>query len=305
MNYGHLVRDAVGVGKMGNYQIFTDATADLSPALLEGLPDIEIIPMQVEIAGNEYTYGLPGGITAKEFYWLQREGNFATTTQINPAIYHQSFEPWLRRGIDVLYLCFSSGLSGTYQSAVLAIDKLREEYPERKIVCIDTLGATGGEGFLVREAAKMQENGLSFAELVEWVEMRKLKVCHWFTVDTFTHLRHGGRISAAAAVMGTALQIKPLLHVDEVGKLQVVEKVRGRNKAFMAQVARMEQGWTPELGKFVLIGHADDFGAASILREKVLVKFPDAEVQIADIGPIIGAHTGPGALTLFYWGNNR
>lgn len=290
---------------MGNYQIFTDATADLSPALLAGLPSVEIIPMQVEIGGTEYTYGTPEGISAKEFYQLQRVGNFATTSQINPTVYFQSFEPWLRRGTDILYFCFSSGLSGTYQSAILAIEELQQEYPERRIICIDTLGAAAGEGFLVREAAKKQMAGLTIDELAAWVMKNRLQVCHWFTVDTFTHLKHGGRVSATAAAMGTALQIKPLLHVDEQGKLQAVEKPRGRKKAIGAQLARMEQGWTPELGKLVLIGHADDPEAAAILKGRVLDKFPDAEIQVVDIGPIIGAHTGPGALTLFYWGNNR
>lgn len=290
---------------MGNYQIFTDATADLSTALLEGLPSVEIIPMQVEIGGTEYTYGSPEGITAKEFYQLQRAGNFATTSQINPTVYFQSFEPRLRDGTDILYLCFSSGLSGTYQSAQLAIEELRAEYPERKIVCIDTLGAAAGEGFLVREAAKMQAEGLTIDELADWVELHKLKVCLWFTVDTFTHLKHGGRVSATTAAMGTALQIKPLLHVDEQGKLQAVEKPRGRKKAIATLVSRMEQGWTPALGKSVLIGHADNFDAADYLKEQILIQFPDADIHIADIGPIIGAHAGPGTLALFYWGNNR
>ena len=213
---------------MGKYQIFTDATADLSPESLKGLPSVEIIPMQIEIGGAEYTFGTPDGITPQEFYGLQRKGSFATTSQINPTVYFQYFEPCLRQGVDVLYLCFSSGLSGTYQSAMLAAEELQQEYPERKIICVDTLGASAGEGFLVREAAKMQGNGLTIEELAEWVTKRRLQVCHWFTVDTFTHLKHGGRVSAAAAAMGTALQIKPLLHVDDNGKLQVMEKSRGR-----------------------------------------------------------------------------
>ena len=290
---------------MAEYRIFTDATADLSPELQEGLPPIEVIPMQVEIGGKEYTYGSPEGITAQEFYRLQRKGNFASTSQINPAAYFQYFEPWLRQGTDILYLCFSSGLSGTYQSASLAIEELKAEYPERQIICIDTLGASVGEGFLVREAARMQTNGLTIEELADWIVLRRLMVCHWFTVDTFTHLKHGGRVSATAAVMGTALQIKPLLHVDEEGKLQAVEKPRGRNKAIAAQSARMEQGWMPEMGKSVLIGHADDLATAELLKKKIIERFPDADIHIAYIGPIIGAHTGPGAVALFYWGSNR
>ena len=290
---------------MAEYRIFTDATADLSPELVAGLPPIEIIPMQVEIGGKEYIYGSSDGISPQEFYRLQKEGNFATTSQINPTVYFQYFEPHLRQGVDVLYLCFSSGLSGTYQSAVLAAEELQLEYPERKIICMDTLGASAGEGFLVREAAKMQGNGLTIEELAEWVMKRRLQVCHWFTVDTFTHLKHGGRVSAAAAVMGTALQIKPLLHVDDNGKLQAVEKPRGRKKAAAALLARMEQGWTPELGRSVLIAHGDALEMAQMLRESIQNRFPNAEIQIGEVGPIIGAHTGPGTLTLFYWGDNR
>ena len=155
---------------------------------------------------------------------------------------------------DILYLCFSSGLSGTYQSAFLAVEELQQEYPERRIICIDTLAAAVGEGFLVREAAKKQREGLSIDELASWVMEHRLEVCHWFTVDT---------------------------------------------------IARMEQGWKPELGKSILIGHADDPEAADMLKERLLEQFPDSEICIAYIGPIIGAHTGPGALALIYWGNNR
>lgn len=278
---------------MDGYQIFTDATSDLAPELTAGLPSVEMIPMNVEIGGTEYSYGSPEGITAKEFYRLQRAGNFATTSQINPTIYFKHFEPCLRQGTDILYLCFSSGLSGTYQSAFLAVEELQQEYPERRIICIDTLAAAVGEGFLVREAAKKQREGLSIDELASWVMEHRLEVCHWFTVDTFTHLKHGGRVSGAAAAMGTALQIKPLLHVDSEGKLQAVEKPRGRKKAVTTQIARMEQGWKPELGKSILIGHADDPEAADMLKERLLEQFPDSEICIAYIGPtMIGLYAG-------------
>lgn len=161
---------------MDGYQIFTDATSDLAPELTAGLPSVEMIPMNVEIGGTEYSYGSPEGITAKEFYRLQRAGNFATTSQINPTIYFKHFEPCLRQGTDILYLCFSSGLSGTYQSAFLAVEELQQEYPERRIICIDTLAAAVGEGFLVREAAKKQREGLSIDELASWVMEHRLEV---------------------------------------------------------------------------------------------------------------------------------
>lgn len=290
---------------MAAYQIFTDATADLAANMTGGLPDIKVIPMPVQMGEREYIYGPNGNISASEFYLQQRNGSFASTSQINPQVYFEHFEPCLRRGTDILYLCFSSGLSGTFQAARLVTEELQEEYPERKIICVDTLAASVGEGFLVREAARMQAEGLTIEELAEWVMMRRLKMCHWFTVDTFTHLKHGGRVSAATAAMGTALQIKPLLHVDDNGELKAVEKLRGRKRVIGALLAKMEQGWEPQLGKLVLIGHCDDPDAAGLLKEQIMDRFPDTDARIADIGPVIGAHSGPGTLALFYWGNNR
>ena len=287
------------------YRIFTDATADLSPELLEGLPPVEIIPMQIEIGGREYSYGSAGSITTQEFYRLQRDGCFASTSQINPAVYFEHFEPCLLQGIDILYMCFTSGMSGTIQSAQLCIEELQEKYPERKILCIDTLCASAGEGFFVREAARKQADGLTADELADWVLQHRLEVCHWFTVDTFEHLRHGGRVSAAAAVMGTALQIKPLIHVDLEGRLQVAGKPRGSKKVLSALVEKMEQGWAPELGKQVFVAHGDNPKAVQQLRERIAERFPDAEIFTAEIGPVIGAHTGPGMLALLYWGRNR
>lgn len=290
---------------MVSYQIFTDATADFSPEMMAQLPSVEVIPMEVKIGGRVYQYGPHGDISVQEFYQLQKAGNFASTSQINPSTYFEAFEPCLRQGKDLLYLCFSSGMSGTFQSAQLCIEELREKYPARTILCIDTLCASLGEGFLVREAARKQAEGLSLLQLYDWVTEHRLQVCHWFTVDIFDHLRHGGRVSSAAAVVGTALQIKPLLHVDQAGKLAVVEKPRGRKRAICAQLARMEQGWNPEISNLVAIGHGDCPDGAQQLKEAVLARFPNAEVVIADIGPVIGAHTGPGMLAVIYWGNTR
>ncbi|MBQ7796080.1 MAG: DegV family protein [Lachnospiraceae bacterium] len=287
------------------YQIFTDATSDLSDELLDGLPHLEVIPMTLEIGGREYIYGLQGDISVEEFYRLQRAGNFASTSQINPSVFTDYFEPYLKQGKDVLYLCFSSGLSGTLQSAQISMKELREKYPERIIICVDTLCASVGEALLVREALKRQSEGMGISELFRWVANHRLQVCHWFTVDTFDHLKHGGRVSAVSAAVGTVLQIKPLIHVDESGALKVVEKPRGRKKAISSQLARMEQGWQPEISKSVVVGHGDSPEAAGMLMGEIALKFPEAEIYTADIGPIIGAHTGPGMLALIYMGNNR
>lgn len=204
-----------------------------------------------------YWYGPKGNLSINNFYAMQREGNYASTSQIRPDVYRAAFEPYLQKGMDILYLAFSSGMSGTINSARLCVNELKEEYPMRKIYCVDTLCASLGEGFLVREAAKKQAEGMELESLVQWVEEHRLEVCHWFTVDTFQHLLHGGRVSAVAAAAGTVLNIKPLLHVDEEGSLKVMEKLRGQKMALKAKLGRMEQGWNQELGKLVLVGQAD------------------------------------------------
>lgn len=287
------------------YRIFADATADLSERFMAGLPQVEIIPMQVEICGREYTYGPGGNLTNREFYKLQREGNFATTSQINPSTYIRYFEPVLKDGEDILYLCFSSGMSSTYASAQIAARELADLYPDRKIVCIDSKGATQGEALMIREATRMQQSGATLEETAQWMQEHRMRVCYGVIVDTFDHLKHGGRVSSSAAVMGTMLQIKPMLRVDEDGKLEVIGKPRGRKKAYADTVERMAQSWSPELGKTVLIVHGDCPEYAEGLKAQVAARFPDAEIEIDELGPVIGAHTGPGLLALIYWGSNR
>ena len=287
------------------YRIFTDATFDLNDDILQGLPSVTVIPMQVEIDGKNYTYGPNGDITSEQFYALQRMGYFATTSQISPQIYREAFEPCLQDECDILYLCFSSGLSGTIQSANLCIGMLRERYPARRIVCVDTLCASIGEGLLVLEAARKQADGVALEELSQWVESFRLNVDHWFTVDVFDHLRHGGRVSSAAAVMGTMLQIKPLLHVNQLGMLEVSGKPRGQRRAMEAQLTHMTQNWMPSISKTVMIGHGDCPEKAEQLANMVREHFPEADIRIMTIGPVIGAHTGPGMLALIYWSCGR
>ena len=205
----------------------------------------------------------------------------------------------------MLYLCFSSGMSKTIQSAQMAITELQEEYPDRTILCLDTLCAAVGEGLFVMEAAKKQAQGMDIHTLYCWLEEHRMNLCHWVTVDTFDHLKHGGRVSATSAAMGTLLGIKPLIHVDESGKLVAVGKPRGQKKALQALLSNMEKGWMPEISKQVIIGHGDSLEIAKDLRDMVAARFPDAEIYIAPIGPVIGAHAGPGVMTVFFWGNNH
>ena len=286
---------------MKEYQIFTDATSDLN----EDLETVKIIPMNVEIGDKEYVYGPQGNISCSEFYGLQKQGKYASTSQINVLEYEKYFEEALKEGKDVLYISFSSGMSGTYQTACLCKKELEESYPDNRIICIDSLCAAVGEGLLIKEVDKKKREGMSMDELVDWVENNKMHLCHWFTVDNFNHLKHGGRVSAVAATLGNTLNIKPLLRVDEEGKLRVVKKIRGRHKAMVAQVECIVKTWSPEISKSVVIGHGDDLKAAEELKEYVENKLPDAEIYISDIGPIIGAHTGPGVMVLAFWGTGR
>ena len=288
-----------------SYQLYTDATADFCPEMAAPYAEIKVIPMELTVGEEPHTYGPGGDLTVKDFYEALRGGKFASTSQISPVVYEEAFRKTLEEGKDILYLCFSSGLSSTYQSVQIAVKDLEEEFPERKIVCIDTLCASVGEGFLVREAARLQSEGLSMEELADWVMAHRLDICHWFTVDTFEHLKHGGRVSGAAAMMGTLLQIKPMLHVSMEGKLDVAEKPRGAKRALAAQLARMKKGWTPEEGKLIVVGHGDCIDRAQELAEQVKTLYPDTEIYIAPIGPIIGSHTGPGMLALIFWGTER
>ena len=287
------------------YQIFTDATADFNEEMLWGLPNLEVIPMEVLVAGGVYTYGPKGNLTVRQFYNMQKEGAFATTSQISPEKYRDCFEPYLKAGQDVLYLGFSSGMSGTMNSAFICKQELEEEYPERKIICIDTLCGSVGLGLLVVEALRRQSQEMDIEELAMWASVNCLDVCHWFTVDTFEHLKHGGRVSNVAAVAGNVLNIKPILHVDEEGKLKVAEKPRGHKAALKSILSKMQAGWKPETGNLVIIGHGDCPERAKECKEKILEQYPYADVHIADIGPVIGAHTGPGMMAVIYWGNNR
>lgn len=287
------------------YRIFTDATADFSPVMMRDLPKVEMVPMDVTVGETSFVYGPGGDLTVRHFYEMQRAGQFASTSQINPEAYRAAFLSALAEGYDVLYLGFSSGLSGTVNSARLAMDMLLDEFPDRGLFAVDTLCASVGEAFLVREAARMQAQGMGIDELAAWVEENRLRVCHWFTVDGFEHLKRGGRVSATAAMVGQMLDIKPMLHVDGEGKLKVAKKPRGRRRAIAEQIAAMRAGWTPEISPLVVIGHGDDIEAALLLQDAVVKEFPQAQTYIAGIGPVIGAHTGPGMLALIYWGSNR
>ena len=217
----------------------------------------------------------------------------------------EAFEHVVAAGNDVLYLGFSSGLSGTYNAGAVAAAELSEKYPDRKIFAVDTLCASLGQGLIVYSAAKMSENGAAIEEVRDFVENNKLNLCHWFTVDDLFFLKRGGRVSAATAVMGTMLSIKPVMHVDNAGKLINVEKARGRKAAIEALLRNMRDSHTDIKDQPVFISHGDCLEDAQYLADRIKEEF-GVEVAVIDyVGPVIGAHSGPGTLALFFYGKQR
>lgn len=287
------------------YRIVTDAASDLTKALLQDFPSVEVLPMDVTVGTQSFTYGPNGNLSTHDFYALLAQGQQPVTSQINPARYFDAFSKFLSRGEDILYLGFSSGLSGMYQNACMAAEALSHAYPEHKVICIDTLCAAPGEGFLVLEAARKQRSGATLEDLALWAEGSRLHVCHWFTVDCLTYLHQGGRISAATAVAGTALQIKPLFRIGHNGTLELAGKPRGNRRAVHELLNRMEQQWDPNRSPIVAIAYSGDSVQAEALQAAVTARFPQARCYFAPVGPVIGAHTGPGLSALVYWGTRR
>lgn len=288
-----------------DYRIITDANTDLTPALVQEL-DIDVIPMEFIICGKSLM-NYPDGreMDAHSFYELVRGGETCTTALVNTARFVDIFEPYLKEGKDLLFLCFSSGLSGTYNNAMIAAQELREIYPDRKLLVTDTRAASMGEGLLVYHAALKKRDGLSIEELDRWVEEKRDHICHWFTVDDLNHLKRGGRVSPAAALFGTMLGIKPVLHVDDEGHLIPVEKVRGRKASLDALVKHMEATVENPGSQIIFISHGDCPEDADYIANLVREKFQPKEIVISTIGPVIGAHAGPGTVALFYVGKHK
>ena len=239
------------------------------------------------------------------FYNKLRGGAVSTTTQINSEEFLQVFTPLLEAGEDVLYIAFSSGLSGTCQSAFLAREELKKRFPERRLEVFDSLCASMGEGLLVYHAAKLCQEGKSLDEVLAWLKENVLRLCHWFTVDDLNHLKRGGRVSTATAVVGTILGIKPVLHVDNEGHLIPVSKVRGRKQSLDALVKRMEETVEDPANQMVFISHGDCLEDAQYVEQQIREKLGVQQVIIGYIGPVIGAHSGPGTVALFFLGRER
>ena len=288
---------------MSEFVIVTDSSADLPASLVQEL-GVEVLPLSFTVQGKTYhNYPDDREMDPKVFYKMLRDGEMATTSAVNVAEYTAMLEPLLQAGKDVLVLAFSSGLSTTYQSSVIAVNELSEQYPDRKIYTVDTLCASMGQGLLVWLAAQERKRGQSIEAVRDWVEENKLRLCHWFTVDDLHFLKRGGRISAATAVVGTMLSIKPVLHVDDEGHLISMGKARGRGASLTALVDHMEQTATDV--DTVFISHGDCLADAEKVAADVRKRFGTRDVVINTIGPLIGAHAGPGTVALFFLGTKR
>ena len=287
------------------YKIVTDSTIDLTQKMIEEL-ELTVISLRFTIDGKTYKDKSDmSEMSTETFYAKLREGKMSTTSQINADEFTRTFEPILEAGEDVLYIAFSSGLSGTCQSAYIARDELKEKYPERKIYVFDSLCASMGEGLLVYQAALLKRAGTDIDSLYKWLGENVLKLCHWFTVDDLNHLKRGGRVSTTAALVGTMLGIKPVLHVDDEGHLIPVSKVRGRRQSLDALVQKMAETAIHPDEQTIFISHGDCLKDAEYVAEQVRSKFGVKNIQINSIGPVIGAHSGPGTVALFFFGTQR
>ena len=285
-----------------DFQIITDSCCDF-PTPMYGQLGLTFVPLTVEFRGN--TFDDKNDDTLKDMYQGLRAGEVAKTSAVNPSRWSQAMEKALAAGKDVLVLAFSSGLSTTYQSAVIAAQELAEEYPDRKIQVIDTLCASMGQGLLVWYACKKRDEGLSLDEVAQWVLDNRLHLCHWFTVDDLMYLKRGGRISAATALVGTMLQIKPLLHVDDEGHLINMTKTRGRKAAIDAMVKKAQELGAGYDNSTMFISHGDCLSDAEYLSRQLKEKCGAKDVVISYVGAVIGSHSGPGTLALFFLGSHR
>jgi len=285
---------------MKNYVVVSDSCGDLSPMMAEG---IVIIPYIYNLDGTEY-YNHPDNRdqSIKDFYDALRAGKMATTTQITPQRYEEVWEPFLQEGKDVLYICLSSMLSKSYEMSQLAARDLTEKYPDRKIITIDSTAASMGIGLLGRSAIKAQEEGKSIEDAAAYVEDIRSRLHHWVMADDLQHLRRGGRVSGAAAFVGSMLSVKPVLTVTREGKLLPLHKARGRDKAFDFISGKLEEAkYDPKYGP-IFIAHSDVPDYAKQMQDMITAKFGYTSFLVNDIGPVIGAHTGPGTIALIFEG---
>lgn len=287
---------------MNEFVIVSDSTVDLPKEYLQS-KQVPIISLSYIMDG--VTYEEMDGLSHKEFFEKLRVGSLPTTSQINPEQAREALEPFAKEGKDILYIGFSSGLSGSYNSVRMAAEDLKEEYPDINIIAIDSLCACMGEGLLLYKALELKEHGMSMEEIAKWVEANKLHICHNVTVDDLNHLHRGGRISKTTAVVGSMIKIKPIIHMSDEGKLVVIGKERGRKKSLVSIVDRMEKQMQGYDNDIVMITHGDCIEDAEFVKKQVEERFGIHNVMINGIGSVIGSHTGAGVVAVFFMGDKR
>ena len=285
-----------------SYQIITDSCCDFTKEMYEKL-GLAVVPLMVNVRGQ--TFPDRNDESLKDMYAGLRAGEVATTSAANPGQWQELMEPHLQKGEDLLVLAFSSGLSTTYQSASMAADELRTMYPDRTISVVDSLCASLGEGLLAYYACKKRDEGMSLQELTQWLLDNRLHLCHWFTVDDLMYLKRGGRVSAATAIVGTMLSIKPVLHVDNEGHLINVGKARGRKASIQAMAKKVAELGAGFDNSTMFISHGDCPEDAEYLAGLLKEQYGAKEVYINYVGAVIGSHSGPGTLALFFMGEHR
>lgn len=284
------------------YVILTDLSADIDRDLLVH-KDIRLVPMSYTLGEEERVCDRPESDEAlRTFYNAQRRGEATRTAQVSQQTYFDVFTPYAKEGVSILYLALSSGLSSTYASSVVVARQVMEKYPGVEIVCVDTLGATAGMGLLLEKAALNRDQGMSVRENAAWLEENRLRVCHWFMVDDLMYLRRGGRVSATTAVVGTALNIKPVLKILDDGTLSSFAKKRGTRAAVRHLLDLYAQSREDAEDEHVYVLHADCPDNAEQLRQGVMEISPAARVTVCMLTPIIGAHVGPGMCAIAHWG---
>lgn len=290
---------------MNDFAIVTDSSCDLPGKLAEEM-GLTVLPLAVHLDGKDYFNYLDGReISFQDFYAKLRSEAKCTTSAVNVEAFAGAMESLLQAGKDVLCIAFSSGLSNTFNASQLAVQELTEKYPDRKIYAVDSLCASLGQGLLLFLAVQKKRQGKSIDEVREWVEENKLHICHWFTVDDLNHLKRGGRISSGTALIGTMLGIKPVMHVDDEGHLIGMGKARGRKSSLSALVDRMAETVVGPESQTVFISHGDCYEDAKWVGDEVKKRFGVKDVVINYVGPVIGAHSGPGTLALFFYGTKR
>ena len=286
------------------YWIVTDSGIDMPKAWIDRQDSFRVLSLSYLM--DDVTYVSDGtDESIKRIYNSMREGKMLKTSQVTPDMWENCFRELLAAGHDVLTITFSGGLSGTSAAAFMAADEVREDYPDRKLLVIDSLQASAGEGLMVRYALDNRSNGMSIEDNAAWIQKNVQNFIAWFTVDDLMHLHRGGRLSATSAIVGSLVRIKPIMRVDENGKLAVYEKCPGRKRSIRVLAEKIIADIVNPEGQILHISHGDCFDEAQQLADLLKAALPIAEVQISYVGSVIGAHTGPGVIAVFCKGENR